>query len=438
MDDEEVAGEGEVGDDLQLVVDLRPRAGHPLGALRGGARAVALASLDLDELDQPARLVVPRGHREGRQGGGDEAQVQRLVPADPRRRRDRARVAGQQPAHLLAAAQVLQVPGQVGVRLGERHRGAQGGVGVGEVLPVRGRVVGVRGRDQRQGHRVQAVGLPHQACPLGEGVVQLVGLSPGAGGELDGDVPRPVQLQQAADALRGRVRGAVEVPGRQVRGDGAGHSALAAAGEDQPVPLAGDPGQLGEAVPGHALLAGVEVGAGDHGGELRVALRVPHEHQQVLAVRVRHAGARGGAHGGGGGGVGPGLEAQGELGADHGGHALLRGGLREAHHPVEAVVVHEGDRLQAQRGRLAGHVLRGGGAVEEAEVGVGVQLGVGDDRLGPVQHRPLPRVLDRDRRGHGRARAVREDRLEVLPCGRSQEPARHQRLRPSPRENAPS
>ena len=71
------------------------------------------------------------------------------------------------------------------------------------------------------------------------------------------------------------------------------------------------------------------------------------------------------------------MTPEGELGAEHGGQADRPGGLGEADHAVEAVVVGEGQRLQAEPGRLLGQLLGVGGAVEEAEVGVAVQLGVG-------------------------------------------------------------
>src|SRR5699024_5890586 len=54
VDDQEVAGKTQIGDDPQLVVDLRPCSWHLLGPLRRGARPVALTSLDLHQLDQPA------------------------------------------------------------------------------------------------------------------------------------------------------------------------------------------------------------------------------------------------------------------------------------------------------------------------------------------------------------------------------------------------
>ena len=71
-----------------------------------------------------------------------------------------------------------------------------------------------------------------------------------------------------------------------------------------------------------------------------------------------------------------GRQVEGELRPEHGGQPELLRGLGEAHHPVEAVVVGDGQPGQPQPDRLLGQLLRVARAVEEAEVGVAVQLGV--------------------------------------------------------------
>ena len=76
---------------------------------------------------------------------------------------------------------------------------------------------------------------------------------------------------------------------------------------------------------------------------------------------------------------------QGELGAEDGRQPHRPGRLGEADHPVEAVVVGEGEGAEAEPGRLGHELLGVRGTVEEAEVGVAVQLGVA-----PV-HRGLSR-----------------------------------------------
>ena len=78
---------------------------------------------------------------------------------------------------------------------------------------------------------------------------------------------------------------------------------------------------------------------------------------------------------------------EGQLGPEHGGQAQGAGGLGEADHAVEAVVVGDGQGLEAQPGRLLGQGLGLRRAVEERERRVAVQFGVGlgADRAGPVR-----------------------------------------------------
>ena len=73
-----------------------------------------------------------------------------------------------------------------------------------------------------------------------------------------------------------------------------------------------------------------------------------------------------------------GRDAEGELGAEDRPHAERAGRLGEPDDAVEPVVVGERERLEPEPGRLLGELLRLARAVEEAERGVGVQLGVRD------------------------------------------------------------
>ena len=86
-------------------------------------------------------------------------------------------------------------------------------------------------------------------------------------------------------------------------------------------------------------------------------------------------------------------EARGErdLGAEHGRHADRARRLGEAHHAVEPVVVGEGERLEAEPGGFGGELLGVRRAVEEREVGVAVQLGVGH-RAGHARDGRLERL----------------------------------------------
>ncbi len=75
------------------------------------------------------------------------------------------------------------------------------------------------------------------------------------------------------------------------------------------------------------------------------------------------------------------------LHADDGMEPGLLGGCGETDDPVEAPAVGDGERRDAQLDGARREVRRGGGAVEEGEVGVRVELGIG-------------------RRGHGATRAA--------------------------------
>ena len=126
---------------------------------------------------------------------------------------------------------------------------------------------------------------------------------------------------------------------------------------------------------GPTLLPALEVGLGDGPAEAGVALGVAGQHDQVGPVRVGHAGAQ----------VGAVDVGQGELGAEHGGQPERPGRHGEPHHAVQAVVVGEGDRRQAEPYRFRGQFLGVAGTVEEGEVGVGVELCVGHGRVRRAQ-----------------------------------------------------
>src|SRR5207248_4982449 len=76
-------------------------------------------------------------------------------------------------------------------------------------------------------------------------------------------------------------------------------------------------------------------------------------------------------------GLGARREVEGELGPEDRGHAHGVGGLGEADDAVHAVVVGGGQGLEAETGCLLDQLLGVGCPVEEAEVGVAVELGVG-------------------------------------------------------------
>jgi hypothetical protein len=103
--------------------------------------------------------------------------------------------------------------------------------------------------------------------------------------------------------------------------------------------------------------------AADGGGQTGVAHRSVGEEYQMTALGIGHT-------------VLWRSHIQRELGAEHG--RELDGARRfgEAHHPVEAVVVGEGQGLETESGGLLGQLLRMRRPVEEGEIRMAVQLGV--------------------------------------------------------------
>ena len=99
-DHQEVAGERERLDDGELVLDL------PVGLRMFGGGAVPAACPGHGEFAQPTRLGVPVGDVEGWQLRCDEAQVECAVRGDAHRVVDGIGMCGQQPRHLVAAAQM--------------------------------------------------------------------------------------------------------------------------------------------------------------------------------------------------------------------------------------------------------------------------------------------------------------------------------------------
>ena len=136
--------------------------------------------------------------------------------------------------------------------------------------------------------------------------------------------------------------------------------------------------QLGQRVDGLALLAASQLRRAERAGQAGVALRVARQHDEVAAFRVGLA-VLGLAQ----------LEA--ELGAEHRGHPDLAGGLGEADDAVEAVVVGDGQRLETEPSGFLDELFGMRRTVEEAEVGVAVQLGV-RHRTAPPLHLRLERL----------------------------------------------
>ena len=163
--DEEVAGEAELLDDRQLVVDRAPRPGpqRRRARRRAGRCAVAVPGAVLDDAAQVGHLAQPVGARERRQRRGDERQVEGGGPPDLGGQLDDARVAGEAAALLGTRAEVGAGRGrQPRVELGQAAPRPHGGERRGQAALRRRGVVGVRRGDAAD---VVAGG------ELGEGVV---------------------------------------------------------------------------------------------------------------------------------------------------------------------------------------------------------------------------------------------------------------------------
>ncbi len=216
--------------------------------------------------------------------------------------------------------------------------------------------------------------------------------------QLDGDVIAPEDLGQAAELGGGG--------GRTGGLQGGGHRPLATPGENQPVPLVGrrggrapDGGQLVQGAARRSLLPS-QLGFAQGSGQQGVAPGIAGDDDEVGLVgacsRVglphRHSGA-----------------PQGDLGSEDGGQAHLPSCFGEADDSVEAVVVGDGQRLEAEAGGLLDEDLGRAGPVEEAEVGVAVQLGVGHRALVAHEGRGfVGRALARPCRAVAAVAGVRE------------------------------
>ena len=111
-------------------------------------------------------------------------------------------------------------------------------------------------------------------------------------------------------------------------------------------------GQVVEVVDRPTLLAAVQLGPADLHGQPAVTLLPAGQHQQVFADRVGDPQLRF-------------RQAEGQFGAVQGAQAGVLRRLGEPDHAVEAVVVGERQRVQAERQRLGDQRLRRGRAVQE-------------------------------------------------------------------------
>ena len=230
-DDEEVAGEVEGLDDLELVVD------HPPGVGVGRAGAVTLDGAAPGELTQPGGRGVPGRDLGGGQAGNHESQVEGEVRSEVRSDVDGVGGAAVEADHVSRSAQPASQGGQVPGSGLEVEVQAGGGQDVGEVGVGGAGAADGPGGDQRQ---VGVVG------ERGEGVGQGGVGRAAVEGELDPDVVRTEQIHQLVQAgaggrqvPAGGVEAVVAVGRRGVAAQGTAQGPVGGAGQDEPADGAG-------------------------------------------------------------------------------------------------------------------------------------------------------------------------------------------------------
>jgi hypothetical protein len=178
--------------------------------------------------------------------------------------------------------------------------------------------------------------------------------------ELDGDVVTAEQVGEPGQLL-------LCGPGSVVD-QGTGNMTLAAPGQDAPVTGGSSVACEGLQVEAGRPLLPCLLRRADGPAQAGVAGGIPGQHQKMGALGIGDAT------------LGP-VQVERQLGAEDGGQADGAGRLGEADHAVEPVMVGEGQGGEAETGGFLDQFLRVGGPVEEAEVRVAVQLGVGSGRL---------------------------------------------------------
>ena len=367
--DEEVAGESQGLDDLELVGEHLPGSGV---LLRG---AVAAGGALAGELAQPAgRCVALRDIGVG-EVGGDEGQVEGEVCGELGGQVDGAGTASVELRHVLGPSQPATDGGQVTAGAFQVGDQAGGGEHVGDAG-----VGGAGAAHCAGGHEGQpvVVGQPDQG--VGEGGVGGASIQGELNGQADCDISFNLPVSGGRGAGTGGtapVRGGKElgqapqagVCRLQVPGVGATwiaqgptQGAVGGSGEDEAASrrclgLAGGigvegRGECGQVVGWFSTLPCVQVVLGDGGHQAAVAGGVASQDRQVGAV------------------------GQGELGAVNGGQAVGTACLGVLDDAGDAVVIGQGKGLQTQLDGGRGQVVGLVGPVEEGVDRVGVELGI--------------------------------------------------------------
>ncbi len=314
-----------------------------------------------DELAQPRHLGMPVGDRVVGKLRCRELEVERARRRDADGALDRAGPAREPPHLFCGRSEVRKGCGrEPAVDLVERTPGAHRRER-GRQRTARGcRVVHVVGGDHldtgaQRDLRERVVAVP----------VEGVAVVP----QLDEHTIAAERIDQLVHRALGRAGTVALQRGR--------HRALPAAGRDEPcvVLTARDVavqehgracgiGQTRERRHRRALLAG-QLRRAHRACEPRVPDRPFREHEQVLPRRVGDAVRR----------LARCTERQ--FRTEDGGEADLARNLGEADDPVEAVVVGERERREPEPGRFLDQFLRVAGTVEEGEIRMAVQLGIG-------------------------------------------------------------
>ena len=387
--DQEVAGEVELLDQRQLTIDRRPGP-SPQRQVFGvhGTFAVPAASTLLGDPPEVLHLgqhraVRENGARERRQLRCHQRQVERRRPADLGSPLDHAGVA---PEPLVLFGPRSEVsPGcrrQPWIDLVEapprshrserRRQPALGGGGVVDVVGC---------------HALDALAMSDLDQGIVAGRVERIAVVP----QLDEHPITPERVDQAEEFASSRSRAVGDQCG--------GHRPLAASGE-HPAVTADRVGDVGERELRRPLLAR-EMSGAQRPREPGVAVGAVGEDEQmgpgrIGRVRVGHPAGVDLAEGVGLRSGDTGIVCgERDLGAEHGRQADRLGRLGEADHPVEAVVIRDRQRLQAEPGGLGRQLLGMRGPVEEREVRVTVQLGVRNRRCARRRRRQVGRRLER-------------------------------------------
>ena len=208
VDEQEVAGEPELADHGELVLDLAVRPGLPLRF----RWPVALRRLFRDQRAQPGHLVVPGGHREVGQLRGQVPEAERAGLGQLHGPLLDAGEPAQPAAHLRPGPEIGGAGrGQPAVHLGQAAPGPDRGQRLGQPGPGGRGVVHVAGGDHAD---------PGRAGQPGQQVVPLVVAGLVVEGQLGEDVARPnmaVSARSSASAAAGPpvARAAGTAPFRQ-------------------------------------------------------------------------------------------------------------------------------------------------------------------------------------------------------------------------------